>query len=421
MSRRDFLKTLSQTAAAVSVSAAAAGAAADPWAGFPETDDPEFWDKIRGLFPLAPDSAFFNTGTLGAMPRIVLDTVIGHLRLTAERIADWDYKDADWISGYQPHMEVRSGISRLINALPEEIALTENATAGMNYAALGLDLKAGDEILLTDQEHPGGISGWRLLEKRRGVVCREIAVPKPARDPEQILDLFIKAMTPRSRVLAVPHIISGSGAILPIRELCAEARRRGLFTVIDGAQSVGHIPVDVRDLDCDAYYGSLHKWILAPAGTGFLYVKKDRMPDIWTTLASTQWDNSEDPGFRLGQRGTGNLSLLFGCEAALEFHFRIGPERIHTRIRELGDMLRAGLSAVPGVRVLTPLHPAMAAGITVYAVEGWTGERIQDELWARARIRPRFQSDGISIRQSTHIYNSPEDIERTLEILQGLT
>lgn len=421
MSRRDFLKTLSQTAAAVSVSAAAAGASADPWADFPEPDDPEFWDKIRGLFPLAGDAAFFNTGTLGAMPRIVLDTVVGHLRLTAERLADWDYKDADWISGYQPHMEVRSGIARLINAHPEEIALAENATAGMNYTANGLELRPGDEIVLTDQEHPGGISGWRLLEKRRGVVCREIPVPKPARDPEQILELFAEALTPRTRVLAVPHIISGSGAILPIQALCAEARRRNVFTVVDGAQSVGHIPIDVRSLDCDAYFGSLHKWLLAPAGTGFLYVNKDRMPEIRTTLASTQWDNHEDPGFRLGQRGTGNLSLLLGLEAALEFHFRVGSEKIHSRIKELGDMLREGLRAVRGIRILTPLHPDMAAGITVYAMERLTGERIQDELWARERIRPRFQPDGISIRQSTHIYNSPQEIERTLAVLQGLT
>ncbi|MCR4410450.1 MAG: aminotransferase class V-fold PLP-dependent enzyme [Candidatus Saccharicenans sp.] len=385
-----------------------------------EAEEKEFWKKVRAEFLLDPGQVFFNTGTLGAMPRRVLDRVVNHLRLTAEKIAEWDYYGADWISGYQPWTEIREKIARLLNCQAGEIALTENATAGMNYISNGLDLKEGDEVLGTDQEHPGGESGWKLKAKRCGVVYRQLPLGKPIKSPREVIDTFVQAMGPRTRVLAIPHIITGSGAILPVKELCAEARQRGIFTVIDGAQTVGQIRVDLKELGCDAYYGSFHKWLCAPAGNGFLYLRRDMAGKVWTTLASTQWDNQEDHGFRLGQRGTGNLSLLFGLDEALDFHFELGPERVYARIKALGDYLRTRLQEVPGIQLFTPLHPEMAAGITVYNIEGLTGNFIQDELWKRARLRPRSMGEVYGVRQSTHIYNSFEEIDRTVDILKDL-
>ncbi|NPV83360.1 MAG: aminotransferase class V-fold PLP-dependent enzyme [Candidatus Aminicenantes bacterium] len=385
-----------------------------------EAEEKEFWKKVRAEFLLDPGQVFFNTGTLGAMPRRVFDRVVNHLRLTAEKIAEWDYYGADWISGYQPWTEIREKIARLLNCQAGEIALTENATAGMNYISNGLDLEPGDEVLGTDQEHPGGESGWKLKAKRCGVVYRQLPLGKPIKSPREVIDTFVQAMGPKTRVLAIPHIITGSGAILPVKELCAEARQRGIFTVIDGAQTVGQIRVDLKELGCDAYYGSFHKWLCAPAGNGFLYLRHDMAGKVWTTLASTQWDNQEDHGFRLGQRGTGNLSLLFGLDEALDFHFELGPERVYARIKALGDYLRTRLREVPGIKLFTPLHPEMAAGITVYNIEGLTGNFIQDELWKRARLRPRSMGEVYGVRQSTHIYNSFEEIDRTVDILKNL-
>lgn len=385
-----------------------------------EAEEEDFWKKVREEFLLDPGQVFFNTGTLGAMPCRVFDRVVNHLRLTAEKIAGWDYYGADWISGYQPWTEIREKIARLLNCEAGEIALTENATAGMNYISNGLDLEPGDEVLGTDQEHPGGESGWKLKAKRCGVVYSQLPLGKPIKSPREVIETFVQAMGPRTRVLAIPHIITGSGAILPVKELCAEARQRGIFTVIDGAQTVGQIRVDLKELGCDAYYGSFHKWLCAPAGNGFLYLRHDLAGKVWTTLASTQWDNQEDHGFRLGQRGTGNLSLLFGLDEALDFHFELGPERVYARIKALGDYLRTRLQEVPGIKLFTPLHPEMAAGITVYNIEGLTGNFIQDELWKRARLRPRSMGEVYGVRQSTHIYNSFEEIDRTVDILKDL-
>lgn len=380
---------------------------------FPQPEDPAFWKKIRRMFLMPEDKAFCNTGTLGAQPAVVFNTVVEHMRKVAADIADWDYKGDDWITGYQPYKVVRGKLAALMNASAEELSLTENAHMGMNEVANGLDLQAGDEILGTDVEHPGGRFGWEAKARRYKLVYRQIPFPKPPQDPQEIVTLFRNAFTPKARVLAVPHIVSGTGAILPVKELCAEARGRGIFTIIDGAQALGHIAVDVKEIGCDAYYSSMHKWLCAPAGNGVLYVRKDRVKDVWTTNASAQWDNHEDEGYRLQQRGTGNLSLLMGLNASLDFHNKIGSERVIRRIKELGDYLRAGLKGIPRVKVNTPLHPAMCAGITNYEVEGRKGTAMQDALWAKGiRIRGN--------RQSTHIYNSKEDLDTTLAVIRSL-
>lgn len=232
-------------------------------------------------------------------------------------------------------------------------------------------------------------------------------------DPEEIVALFLNGFTARTKVLAVPHVVSSIGTVLPVKELCSAAARRGIFTIIDGAQALGHVRVDVKDIGCDAYYSSMHKWLCAPAGNGALYIRKERSKEIWTTLASSQWDNHTDEGYRLQQRGTGNLSLLMGLDAAIDFHNRIGPDRIIARIKDLGDYLRAGLQKIPKVRINTPLHAAMCAGITNYQIEGVSAAAMQDALWAKGiRIRGN--------RHSTHIYNSEAELDAAITVLRQL-
>jgi selenocysteine lyase/cysteine desulfurase len=413
--RRDFLKTLTMASFALPANMQwdFAESKVDGMV-FPADDDPASWKRIRKMFPMPEDQAFFNTGTLGAQPTVVLESTIAHMRKVATDIAEWDYKGDDWISGYQPYTDLRAKVGRLINAKSEEIALTENATMAMNTIAHGLELDPGSEVLMTDMEHSGGRSGWLVREKRFGIKVISVPLPDPCRDPEQIIDLFLKAITPRTRVIAISHMISGTGSILPVKQICSDARRRGIFTVLDGAQCVGQIPVDVKDIGCDAYFSSLHKWMLAPPGTGFLYIRKERIPEIWTTFAGGQWDNHEDEGYRLSQRGTGNLSLLVGLDAALDFHFRIGPEKVYRRIKFLGDYLRDRLRKIPKIEIHTSPHPDMCAGITVYNIKGMEPGKIMDELWQQKKIRIR------GVRQSTHIYNNPDEIDATLEVVHDM-
>jgi selenocysteine lyase/cysteine desulfurase len=416
--RRSFLKS-ALSAPLVSSAAFAQKQPARAVAALPRPEDPAYWSKVRDQFLLARDKVFFNNGTIGAMPRIVMEKTVEHLRKMATDIAEWDYQGEEWISGYSDMASIRGKAARLIHCDPNEIALTENVTCANSYVASGLDLEPGSQILITDQEHTGGESPWFNAAKRHGGAVTKVKINRPVRDRDEVLYQLISAMSPRTRVIFISHMITGSGAILPVKEICAEARSRGILTVLDGAQTIGQIPVDVRDIGCDAYVGCFHKWLLAPAGCGFLYIRKERADQVWSSLASHQWDNHADNGYRFTQRGTGSMSLMVGVEAALDFHFSLGPERVQKRIQYLGDYLRAGLRKIPKVKMFSPDDNSMCAGITVYGIEGVGGQQLQDEMWKRARLRPRASTGGV--RQCTHIFNSPEEIDKSLAIVRALS
>jgi isopenicillin-N epimerase len=391
---------------------------------FPMEGDPQYWDKIRDQFMLSKEKVFFNCGTVGVMPKPVFDKMTEHSRYLATHVADWAYKDDNkeqFISGYNNLLPIRTKVAALLNCQPSEIAMTDNVTNGMSYIANGITLRTGDEVLTTDQEHGGGKSSWQLKEKRFGAVFKTVAIPKPTQSSAQALELIIKAFTPNTKVLMLSHMISGSGAILPVKELCAEAKKRGIFTVLDGAQTIGHIKVDLKDIDCDAYVGCFHKWMGAPTGTGFMFIKADKVKDIWSTVASSRWDNHDDEGFRFTQRGTGNFSVLLGLEAALDFHNKIGPERVYTRIKFLGDRLRAGLRENKKVKFYSAVEEAMCAGITLYNIEGFTGTKLQDAFWEKANMRPRSQGDQFGVRHSTHIFNSVEEVDKAIKVVNELS
>ncbi|HUK14982.1 MAG TPA: aminotransferase class V-fold PLP-dependent enzyme [Bryobacteraceae bacterium] len=419
--RRSFLKSLAAPAISAPLLSGAAFAdkpSASAIPPLPRPDDPAYWTKIRDQFLLARDKVFFNNGTIGAMPKVVFEKVVEHLRKMATDLADWDYQGEEWISGYSPMESVRAKAARLINCDVSEIGLTENVSCANSYVATGLDLESGSEILMSDQEHTGGESPWFNAAKRRGGTVTKIKINRPVHDRDEVLYQVLSAISPRTRVIFLSHMITGSGAILPVKEISAAARDRGILTVLDGAQTVGQIPVDVRDIGCDAYVACFHKWLLAPAGCGFVYLRKDFANRVWTTLASRQWDNHEDNGYRLTQRGTGSMSLMMGVEAALDFHFNLGPERVQKRIQQLGDQLREGLRKIPRIKIYSPDDNSMCAGITVYGVEGIGAQQLQDEMWKRGRLRPRANTGGV--RHCTHIFNSPEEIDRALSIVRTL-
>lgn len=424
ISRRKVLKSLGLTALslpALTGSSMASNLSASP--SFPDADDPTFWKGVRNQYMLSKDQVFFNTGTVGAMPRVVAERMNKHVNYMASNVADWAYKDDNaerFIAGYQHLLFIRNKVAKLLNGDAKYIALTDNTTNAMSYIAQGMELKAGDEIITSNQEHGGGISSWKVREKRDGAVVKMLEIPKPIQSNEEVIDIIVKSFTPKTRVLMLSHIISGSGAILPAKEICAEAKKRGIFTVLDGAQTTGHIKVDLTDIDCDAYVGCFHKWIGAPAGTGYMYVKPEHMKDLWTTVASYRWDNHDDEGFRFTQRGTGNFSVLEGLDAALDFYFQIGPDKAYERIKFLGDRLREGLRKINKVKIYSPADNVMCAGITVYNIDGFTGTRLQDTFWEKAKMRPRASGDAFGVRHCTHIFNSVEEIDKALSIVKQL-
>lgn len=387
----------------------------------PMKDDPDYWGELRKQFPMPPDEAYCNTGTIGASPLRVLKAVFDHTIQSNVRAAhvDWSGDGVSLLSGYGAYIELREKVGRLINADYRLVSLTQNATMGMNLLACGLDIPEGAEVLTTDIEHPGGRCAWELHAKRRGSKHSKVEIPRNIDGPAEIVAAFEKTITSDTHLLSFPHISSEQGIVFPAQQLCELARERGIISVVDGAQTPGHIRIDVEKLGCDAYYGSPHKWLMAPAGNGFLYVKEGLIDKVWTTFASSQWNNYEDNGYRLGQRGTGNPSLLIGFEEAIELHYEIGPQRVYNRIRELGDRLRAGLAKIGGVETITP-RGSMCAGLTTFKVHGVEDKEVQAQLWRRGKIQPRALSNGKGIRYSTHIYNNEDEVDRTLSILNDI-
>jgi selenocysteine lyase/cysteine desulfurase len=415
--RRGFLGALA-AAPIVHGLLARGGAEAQP----PSTEDAAVFARLRGEFLFPRDVAYCNTGTLGSSPREVLDAMVGGLRRTEAALPDWPYFQADGepLTGYQPLLAARTAAARFLGSEPDEIAITQNATMGMNMLGNGLDWQAGDEVLTTDQEHGGAVSIFRLMAKRRGIVVKELPLASAVgAGPEGIAAMFRAAATPRTRVIMASHITSGFGILMPVVELIALARERGALSLIDGAQAVGQIRVNARELGCDAYVASPHKWLMAPKGTGLLYVKRSVQSKVWTTLASYQWENHEQGAFRFMQYGTGSTALIDGLTAAIALAERNTMERVERWDLMLTRRLRDGLARIPRAVLSSPADPRLASAITTFRLEGVPARDLQNALWEK-KIRVRAQSDANGVRLSAHVCIGPEDIDRVLGVVARL-
>ena len=430
--RRGFLARLGGSALALG----AASPAIDLLADFPafaaapgsvfhpgvDESDAAVFAEARKHFLIPKGVTYCNTGTLGACPREVVDALVNGTRALETRLAAWAYTqpEGEPLTGYEPSLGIRTAVGAFINAKPDEVAITQNATISMNFLANGLDLAPGDEVLSTDQEHGGCISPWRLKAKRYGIVVKELRLDDGTKDgADGVVRLFADAMTPKTRVVMFSHVVSGLGTRMPARELCAMIKGRGALALVDGAQAVGQMQVDVKELGCDAYVASPHKWMMAPKGTGFLYIRRDLQDRFWTTLASSHWDDHENGAFRFMQYGTGAVPVHEALAAALGFIEKIGMPRIERWDAMLTKRLREGLARIPSAHISSPTDPRLASAITTFRVEGVKAKALQDALWAR-HVRVRPQSDARGVRLSAHIYMSPADVDTVLDVASSL-
>src|SRR6478735_1663977 len=405
LDRRGFLSRLGASAAVVGAASPSLdllamfpAAAATPGSvfhpGVAESDAAVF-AEARKHFLIPKGVTYCNTGTLGASPREVVDALVNGTRALETRLAAWayDHPEGEPLTGYEPSLGIRTAVGAFINAKPDEMAITQNATMSMNFLANGLDLAPGDEVLTTDQEHGGCISPWRLKAKRFGTVVKELRLDDGTKDgPDGVVKLFADAMTPKTKVVMFSQVVSGLGTRMPTRELCAMIRDRGALALVDGAQAVGQIQVDVKALGCDAYVASPHKWMMAPKGTGFLYIRRDIQDRFWTTLASSHWDDHESGAFRFMQYGTGAVPVHEGLTAALAFIDKLGIARIERWDAMLTKRLRDGLARIPSAKITSPDDPRLASAITTFRVGSVKAKALQEALWVR-RVRVRPQND----------------------------
>jgi len=388
----------------------------------PEATDAAVFAAARKQFLFPITVTYGNTGTLGASPRSVVNAMTAGVEKLEHNLPDWPYFQADGepLTGYQELKGIRARFAAFIGATADEVALTTNATMGMSFLANGLDLSPGDDVVTTDQEHSGGIGGWQLRAKRHGITVTQVPLlPAFAKGPEGAVNAFAAAMTPRTKVVMFSHITSGLGALLPAKELCELAHQRGALAIVDGAQVLGQRRIDLQGIGCDAYVSSPHKWLLAPKGTGILYIRRDVQKRFWNTLASGGFDDDSTGAFRFMHYGTGSVPVVEGLVAALDFIESLGIDRIERWDLMLATRLREGLARIKTARLSSPEDRRFASAITTFAVEGTTGRQLQDALWMK-QIRVRSQGEPRGVRLSAHLYVSPADIDRVLEVVAAL-
>ena len=398
-SRREFLSTLGAATLAGALPPVAPGVVLPPRGLAPDPAD----------FLFSPGLHYLQTGSLGPTPRPVLEQAIAFWRELERNPTAVGYGAQE-----QAMDEVRHRAAGFLGCGTDELVLTRCTTDGMNQVAQGLRLSAGDRVLTTDQEHPGGRSCWDYLARTAGVGIDVVPIAPEAHDPEAIVAAFARALTPRTRVLSFSHLLSSTGLRMPVRALSLLARDRGCLSVVDGAQAAGGIAVDVKALGCHAYATSGHKWMLGPKGTGLLYLSAelgDRVDPIQLQAGRAAYSASS---------GVTSLPSVLGLGAAIDYVEAIGIGAIEAHNLRLRERVRAGLARLPRVMLAGAPDGPQATPLVSYrlppAVEA---HRLYQALLERhqvmVKVVPGNWFNGQRI--STHLFNTEADVDALLEAL----
>jgi isopenicillin-N epimerase len=376
-----------------------------------EQNEDAYWRELRKQFLIPADEIYLNNGTVGSSPAPVLRAVFeGYEK--CEKLNESDPEDYP-IWGYASWNDFRDPLAAFVGCNRDEIALLRNATEANSYIANGIDLKAGDEVLMTDQEHPGGEHPWNLRAKRYGVVVKTFTLPRPVENPAQVLNLVSAEITRRTRVLFFSHITTFSGVVLPAKDLCALARSKGIISAVDGAHVPGMMRLNLHDLGCDLYSASPHKWLQAPKGSGFLYVRDEMIDRMWNTIASEGWDDPKLRAERFQRIGSSNVPALWGLRASIQLANDIGMDRIEARHRRLCDYILAAMIKRGAVSWTSP-DPSLRCAIATVNVPPIVRIDLEHWLWKEKKIRIRGAEPN-KLRLSTPYYLSKADIDRFLD------
>jgi len=416
MDRRHFLSTATGGIAASlalrgTLLAQLEKAPALPSRSLLDQNEDTFWAEMRRQFIIPEDEIYLNNGTVGSSPLPVLRAIFEGYN-TTEKMDQQDPEDYP-IWGYAAWNEFRDPLAEFIGCTRDELALLRNATEANSYIANGVDMKPGDEVLMTDQEHPGGEHPWNLKAKRYGIVVKKITLPRPVIHANQVLNLVNDAITPRTRVLFFSHITTFSGVVIPAKELCALARTKGILSAVDGAHVVGMMKLNLQDLGCDMYSSSPHKWLMAPKGSGFFFVRDEVIDRLWNTIATEGWDEPKIRAERFQRIGSSNVPALWGLRASIKLANDIGIDRIERRHRQLADYILAEMIK-RGAESWTSPDSSLRCGIVTVNVPPVPRSDLENWLWKTHKIRIRG-GDPNKLRLSTPYYLQKKDIDRFLE------
>jgi selenocysteine lyase/cysteine desulfurase len=370
-------------------------------------EDEIYWSQIQRAFDVDRTMINLNNGGISPAPSHVLEQMIRDLKFINELPVEHMWRVLE------PRMEsTRRDLARDFGCDPEELAIVRNASEANETMTFGIDLKRGDEVLVTNQNYPRMLAAWQQRERREGIVLKQISFKVPPPSDEYLVEQFRKAITPRTRVIEVTHITNLTGHIMPVRQIVKLARPLGIEVFVDGAHAFNHFPFKRDDLDCDYYGTSLHKWTLAPIGTGFLYVRKPKIERLWSLMGSVESNRANIRKYEeIGTHPQANFNAI---SAALAFNRGIGPERKISRLRYLRDRWAKRLLAESDrVKVLTQLGPDKSGAIGFLSIDGLDPVKLGAWLLASHRIvnTPVVHAEFSGIRITPNVYTTLDEID----------
>ena len=396
--------------AALARAAEYAGSAADA------AGDEAFWFEIQQAFTVDRSVVNLNNAGVSPSPAVVQAAQKRHLDFSSSMpppVALWEV--------LEPQREtVRQRLARAFGAEGEEIALVRNASEGLEICQLGFDLHRGDEVLTSNQDYPRMITAFEQRARREGIVLKQFSLPVPAEDDDEIVDRYRRNITPGTKLILVCHMINLTGQILPVKRVVELGRERGIPVIVDGAQSFAHVDFTHADLGCGYFATSLHKWLFAPHGTGMLYVKRDKIRDLWPLMAAPEAMVADIRKFE--EIGTHPAAQNLAIAEALTFHEGIGAARKAARLRYLRDRWALRLARHDRMRLHTSLKPGKACGIANVEIVGVETRRLADHLWRRHHIlvTPIVHPEFSGVRISPSVYTTAEEIDRFSEAMETI-
>lgn len=377
--------------------------------------DEDYWSVIQQSYTVNSNLIILNNGGVSPSPRIVQEAVERYNKLSNEGPSYYMWRILD--QGREP---LRQKLAVLAGCSPEEIAINRNATEALNTVIYGLDLKAGDEVIGTKQDYPNMIQAWRQRALREGIVYTQISFDFPIENDEEIVAAFEKAITPKTKILHLTHIINWIGQILPVKKIAQMAHRRGLEVIVDGAHSFGLLDFTIPDLECDYFGTSLHKFLSAPIGSGLLWIKKEKIEKIWPLTCNDKPRSADIRKFET--LGTRSFPIEQGIGEAVNFQNAIGSKRKEERIRYLKNYWAGKVKDIPKVKIHTSFKPEYSCAICGVTVDGMTPGELDNALFTTYKIHTvGIVWENIScVRITPHVYTKIQDLDKLVLAIEEI-
>jgi len=378
--------------------------------------DEDYWFQIRHAYSIDRNQINLNSGSVSPAPKVVQKAMNDYL--TIRNMSPSLYIDEI----IYPHKEnVRRRLAQMFGCNVEELAIVRNTNEGMQTVQLGLDLKKGDEVLTTTQDYPNMLNAWDQRIRRDGIRLKKVPYKTPPNDMNELVKLFKNNISSRTKVIMFCHITYTTGQIFPVKEICDFARKKGITTIVDGAHAFAHFPFTVEDLGCDFYATSLHKWLNAPIGSGFLYARKDRIKDVWSLMASTEAQKDNIRKFEV--IGTAPIANIAAITEAVAFNKGIGIDRKAARLRYLKNTWMNNVKTLDRVKLYTSLDAEQSCGIGAMEIDGIGAMDLTNILKDKYKIhiRPRFVPDEFEcIRVTPNLFTTMDDIHYFSDVIQKI-